>query len=173
MLIENGYVVDFVGSLSAGSGLAPQIDPDHEGHGGWSDDQLAAGVYRFLKANPADMILLHVGTNDLEAGVAGVETILDEIERFERNTDSIITVFLAKIINRATHSQTTSDFNVNLEKVALERIAAGDSLVLVDQESALTYPDDLYDALHPRKIGYEKMARVWYEAVAPRILKCK
>jgi lysophospholipase L1-like esterase len=171
-LVDNGYVVDFAGQLSAGYALVPQIDPNHEGRSGWSDDQIAANVYSFLDANPSDVILLHIGTNALETEVSGVEATLNEIDRYEADTGKLITVVLAKIINRAAYSATTSTFNNNLENMALARIAAGDSLIIVDQESALIYPDDMFDNLHPNSVGYEKMATVWNTALQSLLIPC-
>jgi lysophospholipase L1-like esterase len=171
-LVDNGYTVDFAGGLLAGGSLMPQIDPEHEGHSGWSDDQIAASVYSFLQNNPADIVLLHVGTNDFETSAADVGTILDEIDRFETDSGIPITVILAKIINRQTFHSPTSTFNANLEVLALARISAGDSIVLVDQENALTYPGDMFDNLHPNSTGYGKMSNVWFTALQSLMSPC-
>jgi lysophospholipase L1-like esterase len=150
----------------------PQIDPEHEGHSGWSDDQVAASVYSILQNNPADIVLLHVGTNDFETSAADVGTILDEIDRFETDSGIPITVILAKIINRQSFHSPTSTFNANLEVLALARISAGDSIVLVDQENALTYPGDMFDNLHPNSTGYGKMSNVWFTALQSLMSPC-
>ena len=66
-LVAAGYDVaglDFVGSLQSG-GLTLLPDPDHEGHIGWEADQIEGIVYNRLVANPPDIILLHIGTNDI------------------------------------------------------------------------------------------------------------
>jgi hypothetical protein len=52
-LVDNGYTVDFAGRLLAGGSLIPQIDPEHEGGSGWTDNQVAASVYSILQENPA------------------------------------------------------------------------------------------------------------------------
>jgi hypothetical protein len=51
--------------------------------------------------------------------------------------------------------------------MAQDRIAKGDKIILVDQEHALIYPDDLADSLHPNDAGYAKMAQVWGDALEP------
>lgn len=91
-----GYSVDFVGSLSSGYFFDPPFDSDHEGHGGWTDTQIRDNVISFLTANPADVILLHIGTNGLTASAAEVEQILDNIDTVSED----ITVVLARIINQ-------------------------------------------------------------------------
>src|SRR5712675_483778 len=45
-LIQEGYAVDFVGSVN---GPAPAgVDPDHEGHGGWRIDDIAGSIDGWL-----------------------------------------------------------------------------------------------------------------------------
>jgi lysophospholipase L1-like esterase len=78
LLVKEGYLVDFVGSLEdgAGAGLA---DPDHEGHGGFTQTQVAGEVNRWLNQNPADVVLLHIGTNDLPRQADPTSTVLSNI----------------------------------------------------------------------------------------------
>ena len=171
-LVNKGYDVDFVGGLSSGLLAEPAFDVDHEGHGGWCADgcsgqNIRDNVYTFLANNPADVVLLHIGTNDIDANVQdpnAVVGILDEIDRYSRG----ITVVLARIINRTDDEEKayrTTQFNDNVEAMALVRIANGDKIVMVDMENALTYPDDLYDGLHPNTSGYAKMADEWLNAL--------
>lgn len=156
-----GIPVDFVGSQTFGSGADPSFDADNEGHPGFSDSQIAARVFDWLQLNPADLVLLHIGTNELDPSPDDVEQILQEIDRFDQN----ITVYLARIVNRASYSETTTQFNFNVQAMAEQRIANGDKIVIVDQESALDYPDDMSDNLHPNPTGYEKMSRLWYNSL--------
>jgi len=78
-------------------------------------------------------------------------------------------VILAKIINRYETAEQTAaitNFNNALQTMANTRIAGGDNIILVDMQSALTYPVDyLIDDLHPNGNGYSKMATVWYPAI--------
>ncbi len=174
-----GYSVDFVGSLEAGFSVQPLFDTDHEGHDGFSAEggpygDILSNVQGYLSANPADVILLHIGTNDISFGnqdPSEVEAILDEIERCRPNT----LVFLARIINRTDGAglrSSTTAFNDAVEAMALERIKRGDPLVMVNLESALDYLDDMSDALHPNSDGYAKMAAVWRDAVTPYLPAC-
>jgi lysophospholipase L1-like esterase len=160
-LTANNYFIDFVGGESEGNLVLPAFDTDHEGHSGWSDTEIADNIYNWLNANPADIVLLHAGTNDLDASPADIERILDEIDRHNFNT----VVVLAKIINRVPYSDVTAQFNANIEQMALNRIAIGDNIIIVDQENALIYPDDIYDDKHPNQTGYEKMADTWFDAI--------
>ncbi len=165
-LQNKGHWIDFVGSLQNG---VLDFDRDHEGHGGWTADgtsnSIAKYVYSFLTSNPADIVLLHIGTNDVKDGHEDPEEvalILDEIRRRSTN----IQVVLALIINRGVYSPETTLYNQQVRDMALDRIAKGHNLYLVDMESALNYPDDMaVDYIHPNDSGYAKMAGVWFEAL--------
>lgn len=167
-LVEAGYNVDFVGGLDEGDLAIPAFDSHHEGHAGWRDDEVASEIFQWLGNNPADVVLLHVGTNGLQAGVADVDFLLDEIDRY--STD--VHVVVAKIINRQTYSPLTTTFNGNLDTLVQNRIAAGDNLSVVDMENALLYPDDLSDELHPNVSGYGKMAEVWFNELTSVLPAC-
>jgi hypothetical protein len=170
ILGDGGYVVDFVGSQTNGEVYDPDFDYEHEGHGGWTDSQIRDSVVVFLSANPADVILLHIGTNGLDPDPAQVEQILDNID----SVDPKITVILARIINRRSYSQDTSDFNDNVEQMALDRVnnpandAYPDKIIIVDLENGVGMDygqapadGDMWDNLHPYETGYEKMANGW------------
>jgi len=166
-LQAGGYDVDFVGSVVAGEAITPAFDPDNEGHPGWTDDQIESNIYNWLIATPADIVLLHIGTNALSSDPDQVEGILDEIDRYEAFSGNNVTVLLARIINRMTYSSTTTDFNDNVEAMALLRITAGDDIVMVDMEdgAGINYSTDMIDSLHPTNGidgGYNKMADLWY-----------
>ena len=171
-LTDRGYQIDYVGSQVSGNAIFS--DAQHEGHGGWvadggsADVSIRPNVYNFLVANPADIILLHIGTNDISAGHGSaddVRLILDEIDRYSPD----VWVVLALIINRATPPcplcTTTTAYNDALDAMVQTRL--NDKIVIVDMENGAgldyrLYPaGDMYDTLHPFASGYEKMADAW------------
>lgn len=168
-LTDAGYNVDFVGGETHGD----FVDPNHEGHDGWKADEILNGrpsepaegkLEDWLSEHQPDIILLHIGTNDItgeDEDANEVSDILDEIDRF--STD--IKVILALIIDRQTHSLATTQFNTDVNDMAQNRIAAGDDIIIVDMESALDYGTDMYDNLHPNDAGYAKMADIWFDAL--------
>jgi hypothetical protein len=173
-LIDGGYDVEFVGSMNSGESTPPAFDFDHEGRGGWCADGCDAGsgdildnVYTFLTNNPADVVLLHIGTNDISANHEDpdeVGGILDEIYNYSPD----ITVVLPRIISRTDgKADQTKTFNDGVETIAQSRIALGHKIIWFDEMvTALTYPDDLdSDGIHPNQNGYEKMANVWFNAL--------
>jgi lysophospholipase L1-like esterase len=158
--------LDFVGSERAGFAVQPPIDPDNEGHPGWTSYQIAAHVYNWLVKNPADIVLLHIGTNDGIDSADGVRQVLDEIDRYEEDNLQKVHVFVALIIDRQQHSPTIAQFNQNLKGLVEERIADDDNLTLVDMyHGAGLNSGDYLEDTHPNKQGYAKMAKVWFDAL--------
>jgi len=184
-LVGGGYNVDFVGSLQSGVLLNPQFDIDHEGHDGYSAHMIANDlniegvgdcrnncVTEWLSANPADVILLHIGTNDFDAVASAddVAAILDKVDSYNKN----ITVLLARIINWKTYNPAVTDFNNAVIAMAQSRIATkGDKIIIVNEENALTYPDDMNGTLHPTQAGYDKMANPWFNALITFLPICE
>ena len=189
-LVAAGYspaVLDFVGGLQAG-GSTSLPDPDHEGHVGEEADYIESNVDNWLNARSPDIILLHIGTNDILAGddsdltVAAVSRILDKIDQYETTNSVDITVVLALIINQWNYTcpdaSATTDFNDKLYNMAWDRInnpvnpAYPDKIEIVDMEcgAGIDYRPqasggDMYINVHPNNNGYTKMADVWYTAV--------
>ena len=175
-LLANNYAVDFVGSQNSGNAI-PGFDYNHEGHSGWTADMAADHIYQWLIDNPADIILLHIGTNDIglynnQIIVNNVDHILDLIDNYEAAYNKEVTVILAKIINRTQYSSLTTSFNTLLQNLVANRQATGDQIVLVDMENALVYPDDMYDLLHPNSSGYAKMSDIWFSVLGEILFTC-
>ncbi len=163
-LIKDGYAVEFVGSLSD--------SPDkHEGHTGAevTTDYVAARVASWLMDNPADVILLHIGSQDFAAGgdAAVSEAQLENILAAVKVVNPLATVLLAKIIDQFPANPEVSAFN---EHIA--RKAGAKAVIIVDQHSALSYPEDLAGALLPDTDGYSKMASTWRTALDDVLDRC-
>ena len=185
-LTANGFFIDFVGSKSNGAAANPPIaDPENHGYGGARDDEILTGsgpvpnaIGTQLTMTPADIILLHIGTNNINGnaganngtdplGAQEVEMILDAIDTWEANNNPV-SVFLARIIERATQGGTFPNpniqtFNNNIQTMAQARV--NDNIIIVNQQSTLVYPGDLNDGIHPSQTGYDKMADTWLLAL--------
>jgi lysophospholipase L1-like esterase len=165
------YKIDFVCSQTAGTAL--DFDREHEGHSGWQADGgtgggIAPNIFNWLVAYPTDVVLLHIGTNDITNNENAVNTanqigqILDNIDTWEAANNDV-SVVLARIINRNDgYSVETTALNEQIQIMADARIANGDKIVVVDMENALTYPNDILpNDEHPNDGGYAKMADAW------------
>ena len=182
-LKDHYYHMDFVGSRHNGDAVSPSFDGDNEGRTGWRAYQIRDNIYSWLKKNPADTVLLHVGTNDSvsvspETAVYHVDQILDEIAKFGKDRSMKIKVILAKIIKFPQEASWVSSFNKQLGDMAQDHKDAGEEIIVVDMEkgAGLDYSKDLIDGIHPTNCGYEKMANVWYQALtgktAPALTSC-
>ena len=67
ILNSNNWDYDFVGSQKDGN-QSEQFDVDHEGHSGWRADDLLVHIDSWLATYSPDIILLHIGTNDISNG---------------------------------------------------------------------------------------------------------
>ena len=190
--------IRFVGSiLSDGSAVSqtPPWDLAHEGHPGWcstnteldacnSGGGLAQNIETWFNDNPPDVVLLHIGTNDLGQGRSaataadGVNEILDRIESWEASNFPV-TVFVAQIIDDADPGiggdLDVTTFNNEVRSRVASRTT--DRVLLVDLQTGID-PDsnspivyqigpggDMADDLHPNDSGYNKMGGIWRAAL--------
>lgn len=164
-LSGNRYGINFIGSLSHGLSANPPIgDPNHEGHGGFTSNDVANNVTGWLNTNPPDIILLHIGTNGFTTSAAAVTTILDNISAWE-STNYPVWVYVARIIQTVDGSLNVTAFNDNVASMVASR--GNNRIIMVDQQAGagLIYSTgtggDMADNLHPNQSGYDKMATKW------------
>ncbi len=158
--------VNFVGSVSAGQAIAPPFDYHNEGHPGWTSHEVAEGILRYLNLARPDTILLHIGTNDNSSSTRGVESILNEIDQYERNSEQKVLVLIALIIDRQSPDPIITAFNKNLSELVSLRRKTGDRITLVPmQKDAALHSSDYIDNTHPNDSGYKKIAKVWFNAI--------
>ena len=141
-LTDAGYNFDFVGHRNAG--YASFSDADHGGIPGtraqyvarllqdgyderW-DTQITPGGKPYLDVYPADIILLHIGTNDITHGegssAVDVDNILDIIDAWELTNETHVQVFVARIIQRTDNASMrtiTTQLNDNVADMIAER----------------------------------------------------
>ncbi|HHH43555.1 MAG TPA: tandem-95 repeat protein, partial [Gammaproteobacteria bacterium] len=180
-LTGNGFTFDFVGSRVLGQDVTP-MDPDTESYGGWTASELAFGqtptvgddgIFAWLTNAPADIVLLHAGTNGLSSDTSGngITAILDEIDMWESSPGgNPVKVVLAKIIDQNPTNPDVVTLNNSIQTIVNNRPA--DDIVIVDQFSTLSYPADLSDNLHPNNTGYSKMATTWFNELQNDVAKC-
>lgn len=166
MLKDAKIDFDFVGTKKAGQDYAPGFDPDNDGYPGETSFEIAERTYKIMEATQPDIVLLHVGTNDLAAKMEGVDKILNDIDIYEESNSKDVRVFIALILDRREPSKQIKLFNGNLKRLIQKRWEAGDILTLVDMyHKAGTTKNDYIDRTHPNEKGYAKMAKVWFDAL--------
>ncbi|MEM7773542.1 MAG: GDSL-type esterase/lipase family protein [Cyanobacteria bacterium P01_A01_bin.37] len=178
LLVGNGFDVDFVGSESHGPGSFE--DKEHEGHGGWTIDDITNGrtgqsakgkASEWLTLYQPDMILLMIGTNDIlknkseETAPARLANLIDN-HIFAVLPD--VTLLVASIGPLSTNSedaQEVIDYNASIPGIVNERLAQGKDIYFVDVFDNITTDDLLPDDIHPTAEGYAKVSSAWFEGV--------
>ncbi|MBL7259424.1 SGNH/GDSL hydrolase family protein [Paractinoplanes lichenicola] len=156
-----GLNVDFVGSRRGGPEGA---DRDNEGHPGRRIDQIAAGVDDWLATYRPDVVLLHLGTNDIAqhrdvaATAAGLSALIDRIRAARPDAE----IFVQQVVQghlEPVRSRLTA-YNALIPGI----VAGKDARVhLVDQSTVGGLA--LFDNLHPNDFGYAEMTHNLYEAL--------
>lgn len=160
-----GVSVDFVGSARDGSGA----DVDHEGHSGWTIDKIGRSVDDWLVRSAPDVVLLHIGTNDMRENATArnaggrLSMLIDQI-RFRRPAAHIL---VAKLVGakRPAEQQRIDAYNAQIPGIVAGK---GSRVHLVDQSTVDEL--DIRDNLHPNDFGFAKMSWNWYHAMQ-RVLK--
>ena len=193
LLIQNGHEnkFDFVGPNWGGN----FADPQHAGFSGYSIDNIPqdksisgqrTGLYSFIdwlmETYPADIVMLQIGTNDilslydLDNAGTRLELLIDKIMSYLPDDGML---FLATIpcmdatntlyINQYYFTVDSMDecvntYNNTIKEIVRKRQANGENIRLADINSVLT-KDDLYDGVHPKKTGYDKMGEYWFNTL--------
>jgi acyl-CoA thioesterase I len=169
-----GYRVDFVGSQTEHRrGPAPHsdFDRDHEGHWGFRTDEVLDVLPPSASAAGADIVLLHLGHNDVFERQSNGSTLgeLSAIIDVVRGANPRVTVLLAQIIPTENDSvnQDIEDLNAAIPGLAASRSTAASPVIVVDHYSGFDGRRDTYDGVHPSADGEQRMASVWLNALRP------
>lgn len=171
-LKEKGLKVDFVGSLGrtySNATQAPDYDVDHEGHWGWLADEVLDKIDDWATQARPDIVLLHLGTNDIGSGQDTAETV-DEISQIVaqlRNHNPRVQVLLAAIIPLAYEgaAESIKQYNAGLADLSRKLNSTTSRVLFVDQFSGFNAELDTYDGVHPNDTGNQKMAAKWFAAL--------
>lgn len=190
-LASSGYAVDFVGSLNSGRAAGLE-DDDHEGHPGANQADIRTGIVAWLTQSPADVVLLHIGTNDVpgdttaSATAAATSSILGNVNTWAgTKSNPRVQLLLAQIIGQRSNTPEVAQFNISLTSLYKSNWADPSGsrprfvVDLVDMNSRLNTTSDLSGAedvvgLHPNMTGYGEMANAWFDFLVQNqaIFKC-
>lgn len=156
--------VQYLGSQQSGPALN---DDNNEGHPGWLIGDIAGIADSVLATYRPDVVLLHIGTNDMNNNVdpggapARLGSLIDQILR----DDPQVTVLVSTIVPAAFPDTAAriATYNAAIPGVVQARQAAGKRVSLVRMDAVTTA--DLADGLHPNNRGYQKMAEAFYDGI--------
>ena len=158
-LTEQGNAVDFVGSQRGGA----MLDSDNEGYYGAKIDEVAKLVPGELALYQPNVILLHLGSNDLngnyEVATAPkrLAALIDQIIAADPKADLLVAQLICD--SNADVQARIEAYNAQIPGIVEARAKAGKHIYLVSMSSVT--PADLNDGLHPSDTGYQKMADTW------------
>ena len=182
MNIQNdAFPVNFVGSLHenfdevlATYGPSPiqDFDLDHEAHWGWRADQIASALPGWLSLNIPDVVLIHIGTNDLWSGQSVATTIydLEDIISKLRAVNPDVTILLAQLIPLPSNNPFyvfIDDLNSEIVTLASILGSPDSQIIVVDQNTGFNIGLHTYDGVHPNDAGEQRMADIWYSHLVP------
>lgn len=160
--------IDFVGTQT--NDQDTMADTDQEGYNGIQIQELDAKIEDILRANQPDVILLHIGTNNIwrEGELPTVAP-----ERLSKLIDHITTVaprarlYVASIVPSVEHEKNVLLYNEEIPSMVKQKAAQGKRVSFVNIHDELDF-DDLVDGIHPNARGYKLMAKAWWSAMKPR-----
>lgn len=175
-LADGGYSFEFVGSLDSNFESMAEypdykgrtFDRKHEGHWGWSIDEINRQLAGWLEQYTPDMALIMLGTNDIKKKT--VDQMIEDMKE---------TIGMLRIKNPRIAVLLGLPFQewdlfpeVRLRYTALagELSAPGSPVIPVDHSPGWVSDPDregtcTYDWVHTSRIGEEKLAANWFEAI--------
>jgi lysophospholipase L1-like esterase len=187
LMTARGYNFDFVGHDNSGYDLLS--DADHGGIPGAraqyvvrllqdgydlrNNVQITPGSRPYLDVWPADIILLHIGTNDITHGegssIADLSAILDEIDAWKLANRNPVAVFVAKIIQRTDNTElnlATIQLNNNVAAMVASRGDPSIRIVDIESGAGINYSTEMQsDGIHPKQSAYDRMGQKWFSAI--------
>ncbi|MBX0334108.1 SGNH/GDSL hydrolase family protein [Pontibacter sp. HSC-14F20] len=155
----------------------------HEGHWGWATTDLLNGYenptqYKrdkgklsdWLKGYTPDVVMMHLGTNDMihseptDGTINRIEEIIGQLRADNEN----VAILLAKItpIPEQYANIDSTQYFVSLLPALASRLSTQKSpIIVVDVNSGYNPATYTYDALHPNTVGEKFIAKRWYDAI--------
>ncbi len=174
-LSESGYRVDFVGSMRGVRGGRPSqtdFDQDHEGHTGWRADEVLANISGWATAAHPDVVLIHLGTNDLwrrepiSETVAEISAIIDRL----RAANPRSKILVAHIIPSSLPAlREIVAYNRALAKMVADKSTTASPVAAVDLATDFDPVAMTSDGVHPNDVGERFMAERWFAALTSQV----
>jgi hypothetical protein len=194
-LHDAGYSFTFVGTSTENSSrpLTQAGQTHHEGHPGYRIDQIANnldgndpsgpfpnnGGFWFHKPAPPNVILLHIGTNDILQSFA-TSTMAQRLDKLigqiaADSPTSLLLVSSLQAFKDANLNRLAQAYNEQIRGVIVPKYAGlGGNVIFVDQ-----YPNFVDangniihigpDGIHPDATGYDVMGHTWAAALQQAI----
>lgn len=179
-LTNAGHTFQFVGTQRTfpTTLLTSNEQQFHEGHSGYVIEAGTSGrsgirdrIASYLAATDPSLILLMIGTNDVDIGYESATTpdrlsdLLFDIDTLEPNAHTIVANLIPVQATSGPLFDRVATFNAAVPGVVATHQGLGHKVSFLDMHSFLTAPGDMYDSLHPNSAGYENMALGWESGI--------
>ncbi len=165
-LLRQQYdAVDFVGSSDAGPSW---IDRANEGHSGYMIRDLLPYLDQWLQTYQPQIILLHIGTNDIGGHLAPAAAA-ERLRRLLRQIFSVlpqVQIIVAQITPLCVFAPQVADYNARIPAIAASFVGHVPPIRVVDMQHTVGL-SDLADCVHPNDRGYAHMADQWFAVLQP------
>ena len=175
-LLSDGRGFNFVGSGTKGP---PELnDKDHEGHGGFRINDVAAGVAGYYGATPPDVVLLMIGTNDIRSGPVAdlplltgrLGSLLDQMWNLSHSTHIVVASILPQPDLTVpgkfdpARAPALSQYNGSIPGLVNDRAAQGRPISFANVNAAVS-PGNVPDGSHANAAGNAQAAGVFRNAL--------
>ncbi|HBR97240.1 MAG TPA: cellulose-binding protein [Gammaproteobacteria bacterium] len=143
------------------------FDRDHEGYWGWRTDEVLSQVDGWLRNHTPDIVLLHLGSNDMfhdntvDSTVDELRTLVDRL----RAANPTVAVLMAQLIPADRQNAQITQLNARIVELASEMNTDASPVMVVDHNTGFNVSDHTYDGIHPNARGEEIMATRWLDAL--------
>jgi len=188
-LEQASILVDFVGSQSTiypndppNAAWYPEyfgaFDPDHEGYWGERTDEILARFPGLASSAQPDIVLIHLGTNDIgqngAQGVIDADTNLRAIIAALRAENPAVAILLARIIpigccsGYQVNAGQVGPLNAAIDQIVLDLHDAAAPVLAVDLNTGFDLATMMQgDGLHPNLVGEAWLADRWRAVLEP------
>ncbi len=166
LLSLSNIELTFLGSEE--NGPKELLQKKHEGHSGWTIEEIDSRIISWLKNIEPVIILLLIGTNNI-AQLQSAEIAIKKLNILINNIcqlkpESKILIASIPPINDYFINKTVNDYNNKMKLLCANLNQNNRRITFVDINSNLSFKD-LFDGAHPNEQGHKKIAAKWYEAI--------
>jgi acyl-CoA thioesterase I len=164
-LVRFGYNVDFVGTqygVADGTPSHTNFDQDHEGHPGWTTQDGLDNIDSIMAATQPDIVLLNLGSNDIEDGIpvrTAIENLKALIERMRAANPNIVVLLAEPPPFHGPHSARMFPLAFAIYRLALVENQRQSRVLPVNMVAGFSVRLDTYDGDHPNERGEKLIAR--------------
>jgi lysophospholipase L1-like esterase len=168
--LKDNKKITFVGSQMNGPSTVDgtMFPKSHEGHSGYTIDQMKPFVMTTDVPYMPNMILLHIGTNDTYGtSPSGAPMRLADLADLILSTYPNTLLVVAKIIPYPSQAANVKLINDSIPDMVNQRAMAGKHIAMADCNTGFMTSSMLSsDSIHPNQTGYNFMGDQFYSVIS-------